>query len=260
MFVAKKTLVCWMFVFFLNFIVCSICIQAEEGQIVKKGPLRILLIVGGHSYDKENLHKMLAAMPDSTFREIELPKDQDLLKPGLEKDFDILVFHDQSQFELSEGQIENLKALWTQGMPTVMLHHALISHNKVPLFREVYGTAYLIKEMEIDGKKYPASTYMKPVEVHFQIVDKEHPITKGLSDFTLLDEVFGDLYIKSDIHLLIKTDHPKSSSPIVWTRQYAKSRVFVMIQGHDGVAFNNPSYRELFYRGVRWAAGQLGDK
>ncbi|MDO4587497.1 MAG: ThuA domain-containing protein [Planctomycetia bacterium] len=215
-------------------------------------PIRILLVVGGHSYDQENLHKMLAEMPNATFHEISIPDQQDILKPGLSEKFDVVVFHDQSFFELTEDQKTNLTNLWTEGMPTVMLHHALISHNDFPLFREVYGTAYLVKELEIDGQQYEASSYLHPTDVHFIIENKNHPITKDLDDFSINDEVFNHLYFNPGINVLIKTDHPESSEPIVWTWHYKKSPVFAIVPGHDGNAFNNEHYRTIFYRGVQW--------
>jgi len=220
-------------------------------------PIRMLLVVGGHGYDQENLFRMLEDMPNSSFKTIEIPQDQDLLKPGLANDYDVLIFHDQSFFELTEEQKANMEALWTEGMPTVMLHHALISHNDVPLFREVYGAAYCAQEMEIDGRIRPASTYLKPATFTVYIVDQKHPITQGLSDFTLNDEVFGNLYFNPKVNVLATTDHPESSVPIVWTWHYKNTPVFGVIPGDNGGAFNDPNYREIFYRGVRWAVQEM---
>ena len=59
----------------------------------------------------KNLHAMLADFPNATFEEISIPEKQDMLKPGLSKEYDVLVFHDQSFFELSDEQKENLEKL-----------------------------------------------------------------------------------------------------------------------------------------------------
>lgn len=228
----------------------SLITYSRAGFAEEIKPIRVLLIVGGHGYDKPNLHKMLEEKPGVVLTEISIPESQDLLKPGLEKNYDVIVFHDQSRFPLTGIQKKNMEDLWSAGLPTVMLHHALISHNDFPLIREIFGCAYLIKPMKIEGKQYPASSYFKPTDVHFIIKDKNHPITKGVSDFTLNDEVFGNLYINPGIHVLVETDHPKSSKPIVFTWNYKKSPVFVMLQGHDGNAFNDPHYRKLLYQGI----------
>ena len=249
----KTTALCCLLVSFICFFAFeSLCPWQVYGAEAAK-PVRILLITGGHSYDRDGLHRMLSDMPDATFQEIVLPAEQNKLTPAITKQFDCLVFHDQSRFALSDRQKADLEAMWAAGMPTVMLHHSLISHNDVPLFRDVFGGAYLIKPAKIDGKDYPASNYTKPTDVTIQIIDKDHPITRGVSDFTINDEVFGNLYIAPGIHVLAQTNHPKSSKPVLWTNQYKKSRVFALVQGHDKTAFDNATYRTLLYRGIRWA-------
>lgn len=245
----------WLAVLTFSFSLLTASLSADDKGDTS-APLRVLLVSGGHWFDRENLTKMILDRPNTTLTEIELPADQDRLQSGITNDFDVLVFHDQSRFALSDEQKANLEAMWAEGTPTVMLHHALIAHNDFTLFRNVYGTAFLVEPMKIDEKEYPASTYKHPTEVNFHFVNKEHPITAGLNDFTLTDEVFGNLWLADDNDVLIETDHPESSRPICWTRWYKKSPVFVMIQGHDGTAFGDTRYREIFYRGLDWVAAQ----
>lgn len=233
-------------------------VSADETNAEKK--LRILLIVGGHAYDRENLHAMLRDFPNATFDEISIPEKQDMLKPGLSHDYDVLVFHDQSFFELSQEQKENLEQLFgEEGVPTVMLHHSLISHPDYPLFRELYGAQYLLKDTEISGRVYPASSYLHPTDVNIFIVDRKHPITEGVHDFKINDEVFKNVYYNPHIDVLARTDHPDGDPPTVWTWRYKKSPVFGMIQGDAGGAFNDPNYRKLFYQGVRYIVAQKGE-
>ncbi len=228
-------------------------VNAQEKSESNDKKLRILLVVGGHGYDKKNLHAMLADFPNATFEEISIPEKQDMLKPGLSKEYDVLVFHDQSFFELSDEQKENLEKLWgEEGIPTVMLHHALISHPEFPLFRELYGAQYLLKDTEINGRTYKASSYLHPTDVSIYIVEREHPITQGVKDFTINDEVFKNVYYNPHIDVLARTDHPEGDAPVLWTHQYKKTPVFGMIQGDAGGAFGNPNYRKLFYQGVRY--------
>ncbi len=230
-------------------------VLAED--VASEKTLRILLVVGGHGYDKENLHAMLRECPNSTFDEISIPEKQDMLKPGLSKDYDVLVFHDQSFFELSDEQKSNLEALWgEEGMPTVMLHHAFISHPDFPLFREVFGAQYLLEDAEIDGRVYPKSSYLRPTDLNVYIVSRNHPITEGVSDFKLNDEVFKNVYYNPHIDVLATCDHPESDRPALWTWRYKKSPVFGVIQGDAGGAFNDPNYRKIIYQGLRWVVSQ----
>lgn len=234
------------------------CLLTGISRADENAPLRVLLVTGGHWYDTEGLHKMILDRPNTEMDELVIPEGEDQLDAGLSQRYDVVVFHDQSTFELTDAQKEKLAAMWDEGMPTVMLHHALISHNDFPLFREVYGTAYLTAPREIDGTTFPASSYLQPTDVNFIVADHNHPITQGLEDFTLTDEVFGDLWLAPEgNHVLIQTDHPASSKPICWTRQYKNSPVFVLIPGHDKGAFNDPRYREIFYRGLNWVSGKV---
>jgi hypothetical protein len=106
----------------------------------------------------------------------------------------------------------------------------------------------------IDGKEYPKSTWAHGQDIPVKVVDKEHPITKGLADFTIHDETYGGYYVAPGVHVLLTTDHPKCAREIAWTRQYGKSRVCYLIFGHDNEAWQNPNYKELVARAIRWAS------
>jgi type 1 glutamine amidotransferase len=41
-------------------------------------------------------------------------------------------------------------------------------------------------------------------------------VTEGLSDFTILDETYKDLWISPKVDVLLTTDHPKSDSAVAW--------------------------------------------
>ena len=224
---------------------------ADEPSVEKK--LRILLVVGGHSYDRKNLHAMLNDFPNATFDEIVIPDNQDMLEPELTKDYDVLVFHDQSFFELTQEQKDNLEKLFgDEGIPTVMLHHAFISHPEYPFFRDLYGAQYLTKDTEICGRTYKASSYLHPTNVNIYIAARQPPITEGVGDFSIVDEVFKDVYFNPHIDVLARTDHPEGDRPVLWLWRYKKSPILGLIQGDAGGAFNDPNYRKLFYQGVRY--------
>ena len=89
------------------------------------------------------------------------------------------------------------------------------------------------------------------------MVDQEHPITCGMKNFTLKDEVFNDLYLNPGINVLVRTDHPQSTSAQVWTWHYSGSPVFAIIPGDNGEAFRNANYRQLVYRGITWAINDM---
>ena len=59
-----------------------------------EGTIRVLLTTGGHGFEAEPFYAAFDAMPDVEYTKAELPKDADLLKPGLEKQYDCIVMYD----------------------------------------------------------------------------------------------------------------------------------------------------------------------
>jgi type 1 glutamine amidotransferase len=89
------------------------------------------------------------------------------------------------------------------------------------------------------------------------VADPRHPITQGIQDYELTDEVFSGLRTDPLNHVLLTTNEPSSSKIIGWTRTYRNSKVFYIQNGHDNTAFSNPAYKTIVQRAVRWVGGQL---
>ena len=95
-----------------------------------------------------------------------------------------------------------------------------------------------------------------------QIVDKEHAVTRGLSDFETDDELYACLTGDAPIHVLAqaKSRVDQRAHPMAFTRDYGKGRVFLTTLGHDVKAFTNSSVPQLLRQGCAWAAGMLPAK
>jgi type 1 glutamine amidotransferase len=83
-----------------------------------------------------------------------------------------------------------------------------------------------------------------------KIVVKDHPITAGLADFTLHDELYHKLRMQPDVRLLLTT----SNEPVLWTRKQGKSRIVTTILGHGKGSFEDPSFLKILTRSIRWVA------
>lgn len=83
---------------------------------------------------------------------------------------------------------------------------------------------------------------------------KDHPITAGLRDFVIQDEIYWGYRVGTDVTPLLTTTHPKSGKTLAWTRTEAKSRVVYLQLGHGPTAFNDTNYRRLVAQSIRWAA------
>lgn len=104
------------------------------------------------------------------------------------------------------------------------------------------------------------------VEYCVRITDHEHPITAGLSDFTVKSEQY---YMHTDPSncVLAVTPMPVADGPhvpngpfdmpVVWTRRYGAGRVFYSSLGHSAAVAGQPGPLEICRRGFLWASGRL---
>ena len=142
--------------------------------------------------------------------------------------------------------------------------------------------------MQLLGTQFRAHPPIGPMQV--EVVDRDHPMTRGIDDFEIVDE----LYLSertSDVRVLMKTrftgeatgfeqaDWDEAEVPILYTRDHGPAEkgggvlynTLGHCRGHYDVAelmpfwphpercgWEYPVYYELLRRGIRWAIGELG--
>jgi uncharacterized protein len=215
--------------------------------------LRVLLTYGGHGFQEKEFFAMWDALPRVTYTRAPLPQSADLFKPGLEKEYDVIVLYDMVK-SLSPTQREGLLALLEKGIGVVSLHHNLVANLDWDEYHKIIGGTWVGSKRTIDGTEYGPSVPDHGQEIAIQIADKDHPITKGLSDFVLHDETYGKTYVSPSVHLLLTTSNPKNNPAFAWVNQYGKSRIVYFQAGHDAEAWKNPNFQEILVRSIRWTA------
>jgi hypothetical protein len=216
---------------------------------------RVLLTYGGHGFEEKPFFATFDALPNVTYTKAELPKQADLLDPGAADRFDVIVMYDMVA-AITPAQQAAFKALLNRGIGVVSLHHNMGAHREWNEWRQIIGGKFIFGDTEIDGKKYSQSGWAHDQDLNVTIVDKEHPITRGLKDFQIHDETYSGYYVSPKANVLLKTDHPKNEPRIAWTTEYGKSRVFYLMLGHDAKAWQNPAFAKLLEQGIQWAAGK----
>lgn len=103
-------------------------------------------------------------------------------------------------------------------------------------------------------------------EVHYEvnIIDKEDPITKGLSDFKMFSEQYY-MHVDPLNEVLATTTFSGEHAPwidgvvmpVVWKKMYGKGRVFYSSLGHKTKDFDVPEALEIMKRGMLWACLSL---
>jgi putative membrane-bound dehydrogenase-like protein len=89
------------------------------------------------------------------------------------------------------------------------------------------------------------------------IVKPEHPVMKGISDFTTWDETYILKNINPDMIVLTERVEDGKHYPYTWIRTQGKGRVFYTAYGHEDRTWTNIGFLNLVRNGVLWA---MGDK
>jgi type 1 glutamine amidotransferase len=164
------------------------------------------------------------------------------------KNYDVIVFtiFAQKLGELPGQAQENLLNYVKGGKGFFVQHLASASFPKWEEFGKLCGRKWV---MGTSGHG-PRSVFTS------KIVDKEHPITKGLEDFTTDDELYAKLQGDEEIHVLVSADSDWSNKtePLVFVHNYGRGRVVHNAYGHDRKALMTPNVQKIIARGTEWAA------
>ncbi len=229
-------------------------IDAKEA--LNEGKIRVLVITGGHGFEADPFFAIFKSIPDVAMDWAKYPDAAALLTPALTKKYDTVVFYDMWNEGLTPEQQKAFVGLLDKGIGVVALHHTLAAHEEWPEYCKIIGGKYFRKEHVVHGKKVPSSQYAHSEDLNVHIATQAHPITAGLKDFSIHDETYQNFFTAPDVQVLLTTDHPKNDPKLAWVKTYGNSRVFYLQLGHDHFAYDNPNYRTLVARGIRWTAGR----
>jgi type 1 glutamine amidotransferase len=213
--------------------------------------LRVLLVTGGQGYDKAAFRAMWQSISALTIYEQHYPEAEQEYQPEHIQHYDALVFFDFKQ-TMSAAAQKNLQAAIAGGKGALFLHHAFHNYEDWPEYANIVGGAYIQEPTQIDGKSYGPFIYGHDKQIPVHIADPNHPITQGMSDFTLIDEFYGNTYISPTVTPLLTTTYPESMPIIGWAHSYGQGRVVYLQPGDTPSTYENPHYRQLIRRTLRW--------
>jgi len=115
---------------------------------------------------------------------------------------------------------------------------------------------------DVQGATYVGHPPIRPFKV--QIVNHDHPITKGVNDFVVTDEQHFPLYEKDPKYVLARSENvdglpytdssgrTSKTAEAVWAYEYGKGRVCFMAPGHAIHVLWNPEYEKMQKNAVKW--------
>ncbi|MEI6713792.1 MAG: PVC-type heme-binding CxxCH protein [Verrucomicrobiota bacterium] len=182
---------------------------------------------------------------------------------------DVLIIHRDGGGDFSPEERDRLDAFTKRGGGIVVIHAGSVSNSPA-------GTEYYKKLIGGSWSKGTTKWLEGPMNLYF--TDRFNPITKDCSNFEMDDEIYFDMDLSPDIHVLAGAYTPKPATanaakakqaeastgggkkvsvydiqPQVWTYERDAYRAFVSIPGHYYANFNRPNFRALLLRGIAWA-------
>lgn len=219
---------------------------------ISQPAIRLLVVTGNHSYNKETFNAMFENMGSSiTYKVVEFPAAFDMFFPENRDKYDVLVFYHMWQ-KITEEQKKAFADCIRLGKPVVVLHHSICAFDDWPEYWNIIGGKYFHKATVLNGKEYQPCSYIHDLHFRATIADKKHPVTKGVNDFDLFDETYKGYYVAPDVKQLITTSDTTSTPIIGWTKMYGKARIVTLQSGHDSPTFQNPSFRKLLKQSIEW--------
>ena len=140
---------------------------------------------------------------------------------------------------------ETLFEIGASGQGFVILHHAILSHPDWNVWNEL---------LSIPDRRFD---YFGGVDVDVHVEAPDHPITRDLRDWNMIDETFLLPSCGEDAQLLLSTTCEKSIRSLAWCKEFRKSRVFATSLGHDNMAYSNQNFAKLLENAILWTCHRL---
>jgi type 1 glutamine amidotransferase len=235
-------------------------------------PIRALLVIGGccHDYAKQkkiltegisaraNVQWSISYDPDDGTKHL----NPVYINGEWAKNFDVVV-HDECCSDVKDKDLINrILEPHRQGLPAVVLHCGIHSYRSEPYPK-------VTPWFEFTGLQSTGHGPQVPIAITF--TGKDHPITKGMTDWTTIKE---ELYNNS-ANKLLETATPLASGKqtykdkdkeitkeyiVAWTNMYKeKTRVFATTLGHNNDTVNDARYLDFVARGLLWSVNKLED-
>ena len=238
-------------------------------QAAEVAPLKIMLITGGCCHDykaqTEILKKGLEARLNAKVDQMHV--DDKGTKPALPiygnpdyaSGYD-LVIHDECAAGIADpAVVKDVLKPHLDGIPAVNLHCAMHSYRTGDFKKPVEtlggdGSLWF----EFLGLQSSGHGPQKPIAITF--TDKNHPTTKGLEDWTTInEELYNNVRVFDSAHALASGKQGKDETVVAWVNLYGdkKTRVFCTTIGHNNATVEDARYLDLVARGCLWACDKL---
>jgi type 1 glutamine amidotransferase len=134
-----------------------------------------------------------------------------------------------------------LDAAIDRGIGILAVHAAAASLRDYPAFERALGARWL-----------SGVSWHPPIsEAHVHVVGN-HAIVEGLADFTVFDERYTGFRLLDVIEPIAEHTEGEGRHPLVWAREFGRSRLVYDALGHDTRSYESAGHRDLIARSLDW--------
>lgn len=221
-------------------------VHAEESS----QPVKCLMMgLGPHG---ENVMDEALAAIKEQYPAVEITATEDVEQLHLDnlKHFDVLCL---VQIKVEDGNppefvktdiLEFLK----QGGGLVVTHFAVANLQEWRDSIDILGAMWVSKKSTHDA--YHTFTV--------DIADEGHPIIEGVKPFTTDDELYFNLLMRPDMHVILTAAQERFghsvAEPMLATHYVHNARCVYFALGHDVKSVAAPEYRQILVQSIEWAA------
>jgi type 1 glutamine amidotransferase len=214
--------------------------------------INAVVLTGGHDFDEKSFPSLFAGYDDIRVERKHQKDDSELFEDISDWKYNVVLFYNMGQ-KISPKRQENFLSLLDRGVGVVALHHCIAAYGNWPEWSWTIGGRYFSQNEQFVGNSYSQSLYKHDVSVPVHVEDPNHPITRGLKDYTVMDETYKGQWVDPQAHILLTTQEATSDTALAWCKTSRRSRVCYIQLGH-GPKFDEPNYRQLVSQAIRWTA------
>jgi uncharacterized protein len=220
---------------------------ADEAKTEPAKKLRVLVVAGGHDYEAEPFRKIFENYADMDCAFVVEKSEGDAFEDIENWPYDAVVLYNYER-KITDKQKENFLKLLDRGLGLVVLHHGIYGYLPWPEYRKVVGF------------KTGLNAWKDDVDYKIHVEDANHPITQGVTDFSIKDETYKGYVVDPKVHVILTTDEPLNAKTIAWTHTYRNSPVCYLQSGHGPTAYENKSFVTILGNAIRWTAKEAVKK
>ncbi len=269
----------------LGYVSCNPTEQASADEV---GPLRVLLVAGGccHDYEqqqmilKEGIEARINAVVDVAYNPDTTTEATFEIYNSVDwaQDFDVILHDECSANVTDRAYVKRILDAHRNGTPAVNLHCAMHSYRWDNFKEPVAAGADNAGWFEFIGIQSTGHGPKEPMDLFY--TDKDHPIAKGLEDWTTQpEELYNNVQIFPTAHAIASAKQiqfPKlkkgqkrapdavgkeAEAVVAWTNEYGegKTKVFSTTVGHFNETVADERYLKLVTRGLLWVTDHLNE-